>query len=231
MALLILFFFLFFIKISHTLQLCSDSCSPIGPEVRFPFSLAGDGCRSYPGFNLSCSVTGQTILNLPHSGNFIVQFIDYQTQAITIRDPENCFARRLLDNFTLSGSPFVTQIYETFSFLNCSSNFSSSESLPPLSRMIHCLSDENFTVVAIPTSFYGYIPSMQSCTVKSEMVHVPVYWRRSPEGYSSLTWIDPYCAECEQSGGNCGFKDSSTLDIGCSNLPSKTHGTFSIGLI
>ncbi|XP_021656107.2 putative RING-H2 finger protein ATL21B [Hevea brasiliensis] len=225
MAILGLFFFLFFIKISHTLQLCEDSFSPVGPEVRFPFGLDGDGCN-YPGFNLSCNERGQTILNLPRSGNFIVKYIDYQIQEVHIKDPGKCFAQRLLQNFSLWGSPFIAEFHRTFSFLNCSSNFSDFVSLPPSSRTIYCLSDDNFTIVAIP--FHGYVPSIPSCTVKAKMVDVPVSWSRYYEEDSSLIWSSPDCRECEQNGGNCGFKDASTLEIGCFNLPSNTNGTFSI---
>ncbi|KAJ9173722.1 hypothetical protein P3X46_016831 [Hevea brasiliensis] len=224
MAVLGLFFFLFFIKISHTVQLCEDSCSPRGPEVRFPFGLDGRGCN-YPGFNLSCNETGQTILNLPRSGNFIVKSIDYRNQEVRITDPGHCFAQRLLNNFSLSGSSFDTVSYKAFSFLNCSSNFSDFfVSFPSSSRRIHCLSDKNFTIVAIPTFYEGYVPQIPSCTVKAQRVNVPVYWPLSSEGDASLIWDFPDCVECELSGGNCGFKDASTLEIGCFNLPSNAHG-------
>ncbi|KAJ9148066.1 hypothetical protein P3X46_030161 [Hevea brasiliensis] len=223
MPVLTLFFFLSFLKICLTLQFCEDFCSPISPEVRFPFGLDGDGC-GYPGFNLSCNERGQTILNLPRSGNFIVQSIDYQIQEIRITDPGNCFAERLLHNFSLSGSPFSTELNGAFSFLNCSSNFSISASLPSSARRINCLSNDNFTVVAMPTGLHGYLPPIPSCIVMENMVDVPVFWPRYPEGDSSLIWTTPDCGGCKLNGGTCGFKDAGSLDIGCFDLPSNDRG-------
>lgn len=220
-------FFLFFIKVSLALQFCEDLCSSIGPGVRFPFGLDSDGC-SYPGFNLSCNEKGLTILNLPLSGNFIVQHIDYQAQEIRIRDPGNCFAKRLLHKLSLQGSPFVRVFNRAFSFLNCSSNFSTSAPLPRPARLINCLSNNDFTVVAMPVSSEGDLPSIPSCTVMKEIVDVPVFWPRYPEGESSLIWTTPDCVGCEQNGGTCGFKDSGSLEIECFNLPSTDRGMFSI---
>ncbi|EEF51348.1 putative RING-H2 finger protein ATL21A [Ricinus communis] len=219
MAKLILFFFLVFVTVAHGLQFCQESCSRTGQEIRFPFGLTGGRC-SYPGFNLSCSAGDQTILALPRAGNFIVQFIDYSAQQIYIRDPGNCIAERFLKNFSLSGSPFIAEIYRSFTFLNCSSNFSASF-LPPSSRKVKCLSSENSTVVALLNSYdQGYEPSsFPSCTVMAKRVEVPVSWYRWAEGDASLTWTKPDCRSCEERGGTCGFKGDTGLDIGCFDLP------------
>ncbi|KAF2297946.1 hypothetical protein GH714_005997 [Hevea brasiliensis] len=76
----------------------------------------------------------------------------------------------------------------------------------------------------LPSNTHGYVPQIPSCTVKAQRVKVPVYWPLSSEGDASLIWDFPDCVECELSGGNCGFKDASTLEIGCFNLPSNAHG-------
>jgi hypothetical protein len=75
------------------------------PFIMFPYRLKGtnnDQSCGYPGFDLSCNNQSQTILNLPHSGDVVVELIDYNEQSIYIADPGHCFARRFLDNFTLS---------------------------------------------------------------------------------------------------------------------------------
>ncbi|KDP25298.1 hypothetical protein JCGZ_20454 [Jatropha curcas] len=219
MAVLILFF-LFFAGKSDSLEICEGSCGVSGPTVRFPFGLKNNDRCSFPGFNLSCNKNADTILTLPRSGDFIVKFIRYETQEIYIRDPEHCLPKRFLSNFSLSGSPFMAENYPAFSFLNCSSYFPFS-SLPPLSRLVPCLSKSNFTVFAIPvTNYDGFVPSIPSCKVIKPIVDVPVIWHPWTDEDTMLVWSTPDCRACEERGGTCGYKDDARPDVGCYDLPS-----------
>ncbi|XP_050230262.1 putative RING-H2 finger protein ATL21B [Mercurialis annua] len=215
MSLLSLFFLLFFINISNSLQFCQESCSRTGLVIRFPFGLTGTSCSYESYFNLSCTGGGQTILNLPLSGNFLVQYIDYRYQKIHIRDPGNCFPERyFFNNFSLSGSPFARELHGTFTYLNCSSDVS----FPSSYRRINCLSSDSFTVVAIPHTYdqaNQTVVSASPCKVMSDSVFAPVSWHQRDEGVAALTWTEPDCRNCEQRGGICGYKDDVGSEVGC----------------
>ncbi|KAF2313452.1 hypothetical protein GH714_011068 [Hevea brasiliensis] len=58
----------------------------------------------------------------------------------------------------------------------------------------------------MPTGLHGYLPPIPSCIVMENMVDVPVFWPRYPEGDSSLIWTTPDCGGCELNGGTCGSK-------------------------
>jgi hypothetical protein len=88
--------------------MCADEsrCGGHGPAIRFPFRLNSqpDHC-GYPGFNLSCTDTNHTVLELPISVKLFVKKIDYKSQVIQLYDPDNCFPRQLR-GLNLSSSPF-----------------------------------------------------------------------------------------------------------------------------
>lgn len=228
MALSLVLFFVLFIQIVTGSDPCQGSCGRNGQEIRFPFGLKPNVNRcSYPGFNiLSCNDDQtQTILTLPRSGNFTVQFIDYPSQLLVIRDPEYCLAKRFLDSFDLSGSPFLPEYNRTFAFLSCPSNVSF---FVPGLRFVNCLSNKTYTVVAMPTDIYEeHVPLLQLCTLMSKTVPVPVTWPRLSEGDTRLLWSEPDCMSCEQRGGTCGFKSDTSLDLGCFNTPH-SNGMFFI---
>ncbi|XP_022854065.1 putative RING-H2 finger protein ATL21A [Olea europaea var. sylvestris] len=218
-------FFLFFFFSFKQLVLCADVCSPascdgVGPRIRFPFRLIGrqpEHC-GYPGFHLFCNNQSQTILSLPLSGEFVVDYIDYTRQAIFINDPDLCDSKRIL-NFSLSRTPFEGTYTRKFTFLNCSSKATEymSYNLIPL----FCLSRENYSVMAMPSySSAQEIPP--SCRIISN-VSVPIQ-RYAPQYWSSgqlredfqLTWNEPRCRSCEADGGICGFEGNTFLEVGCS---------------
>ncbi|KAF2312148.1 hypothetical protein GH714_028290 [Hevea brasiliensis] len=87
---------------------CQESrCGKHGPPIRFPFRLKNrqpEFC-GFPGFDLSCTETQDTLLELPTSVKLYINTIDYASQVIFASDPNNCLPRQLL-NFNLSNSPF-----------------------------------------------------------------------------------------------------------------------------
>lgn len=199
-----------------------DSCDIVlGPQVRFPFRLKNrqPARCGYPGFDLYCNSLNQTILELPESGEFVVDHIDYTAQALFINDPDSCLPGRIL-NFTLSGSPFRGTYTRNYTFLNCSSDYmdyTSTRYMP-----LFCLSGRNYTVLAMSShSSAAQVPPSTCRRIAS--VLVPLQWTLSQFYWSSmdlredleLVWSDPECSSCENNGGFCGYKGNSGPEIGC----------------
>ncbi|CAI9772653.1 unnamed protein product [Fraxinus pennsylvanica] len=233
METLALFFFFLFFSFTQPV-LCADVCTPAscdsvqGPRIRFPFRLIGrqpEHC-GYPGFHLFCNNQSQTILRLPLSGEFVVDYIDYTRQTILIDNPDDCDPKRIL-NFSLSRTPFGGTYTRKITFLNCSSDWTEymSYDLFPF----FCLSGENYVVMAMASySSAQQIPP--SCRMISN-VSVPTQAQNYVSQYQSsrqirvdfqLTWNEPGCRSCEANGGICGFKDNTVLEVGCSKPPN--HG-------
>ncbi|KAL3818285.1 hypothetical protein ACJIZ3_004190 [Penstemon smallii] len=221
---------IFFTIPSHSANSCPPvSChSTTGPIIRFPFRLSNRQpvrC-GYPGFDLYCNNQNQTILNLRNSGEFIVDYIDYPSQALFINDPNSCLPSRIMNLSTLTDSPFRGVNRREYTFLNCSSTWMeySSYRFTPL----FCLSGRNYTVLGMNS----YSPEVQvpaTCRRIATMF-VPVQWTFAMFYWSSsmdfranfeLVWREPACRNCENRGGVCGFRGDSGFEIGCSR-PSRT---------
>lgn len=202
-------------------------CAIREPEIRFPFRIRNRQSKlcGYPGFDVSCGEKNQTLLNLPYSGQFTVQGIDYASQEMWINDPNNCLAKRIL-SLNLSGSPFYGGYSQDFAFFNCSSDFSSYSSL----NSIGCLSGPTFWVFATASLRVTEFLSPRCQLIGT--FPVPVDWPFYEEVLSSelsdhlrLLWYVPKCGRCESRGGRCGFKANSTKVV-CSNVPETGTITF-----
>ncbi|KAE8710812.1 PHD finger protein-related isoform 1 [Hibiscus syriacus] len=201
---------------------CSTSCPAGGPEVKFPFGLNPDGnpngpC-SYPGFGLSCSNrTHELVLNLPQSGQFVVRYIDYDTQQIWINDPDFCLPRRFLRSFNISGTPFDSEFWYTFTLFNCSAIEAAEGGL----RTIPCLSNQNYSIVASQTtSFFDSTNVLQSACRPIRTFTIPFVWYGWWDGVR-LEWNNPDCRSCVQRRGDCRFRNRTSLEIECFNMPSQ----------
>ena len=228
----LLFFFFFllfmrlFLEIDGGIQYdeCKASrCSHHGPVIQFPFRLKDqpvpDHC-GYPGFELTCSEEKRTILELPNSAKLWVKEIDYTSQEMFVRYPDDkyCLQWRIV-NLNLSALPFQFTDSTPFSFFNCSENKSES---------------------------YGFLGSIP-CTCSSSD---PVYFTRSPKYLSevdltscrkifnatipefilydvydafSMIWSKPMCRYCE-AGEKCQLKKKSNSrepEIECIPKPAK----------
>ncbi|CAB4310567.1 unnamed protein product [Prunus armeniaca] len=210
-----LLFFLFFF-LPHTparATTCPRSkCTAGSPSVRFPFRISNlqpSRC-GYQGFDLLCNKESQTILTLPSSGDFIVQTISYKDQIVSINDPDNCLPKRFLDHdITLKDSPFIyAHGLETYMFLNCSAAAAAAATwtFAPIS----CLSNENYKVIAAPTSLWPGNVSGQCVVISTALV--PSLF--DPLQGVQLRWLEPECLSCEAAGLYCGF-DSASSQIKC----------------
>ncbi|KAL5980020.1 hypothetical protein ACLOJK_039132 [Asimina triloba] len=118
----------------------SSSCSPYGPQVRFPFRLTSQPERcGYSGFELTCS-GNQTILHLPASSNlqfYVVESIDYEIQRLEVAHPQKIGLLNFVSNLNLSNSPytlidrywFLSSVgpsigtYDKYTLVNCSTPY------------------------------------------------------------------------------------------------------------
>ena len=199
------------------------------PSIRFPFQLQSQSGRDndsnecgYPGFDLSCNSQDQTVVKLPHSGEFLVRNIDYTNQRMELYDPSRCLARRLL-RFNLSGSPFVPAFTLEYVFLRCPSQFRKFGL-----TLIDCLSNSTHSILATSSLILANstIPTCKVVTISP----VPITWpSQYYEGFLDhdlnqdllLTWYVPGCGDCETEGGVCGFRtnNNTTKQIGCFFTP------------
>ncbi|XP_073154843.1 putative RING-H2 finger protein ATL21A [Henckelia pumila] len=189
MATQTLFLFLF-LSVVHAQNDCPTSyCYTAGLSIRFPFWLKGQlppqKC-SLPGFDLSC-IDRKTYLNIPYSGGFYVDSIYYSLKLITLSDPGNCLARRLL-SLNLSSSPFKANSYENYTLYSCPRSRASSIGV------IDCLSNSSTAIVALNVYRTFYFQDVSMCK-KIITVPVPSYVSFLPT-YEfpvtiDLTWIAP----------------------------------------
>ncbi|EXB28670.1 RING-H2 finger protein ATL22 [Morus notabilis] len=203
-------------------------------------------------FDLACNKRNQTVIRFGSGSEFSVDSIKYEEQSISINDPDDCLPRRYLNkefnNFT--SETFAIEDMESYTFLNCSSKAATLyyHFVSPIS----CLGGgEDRTVVAMPTAFLmnsqsapppssslnSDSPAPAPATVDGCLVMgiaqvavslQSVSWltNRFSDLSNSvrLTWSDPDCRECLARDGECGFRSSSTSEIGCF-LSSKGSST------
>ncbi|WOH12283.1 hypothetical protein DCAR_0831785 [Daucus carota subsp. sativus] len=222
-----------FITHTHTLVLCVETCepatcSPAGPDIRFPFRLTGRQPRhcGYPGFDLSCNNKSQLLLHLPFAGDFVVTDINYAAHVIYFK-PEFCPPNAIQDLSTLL-PPFVGGFLREHTFFNCSSNrfFPVAEPFETL----ECFRGVNSTVVVVESRLFEGASDRrlpESCRNDSATVAIPVGFR----------WDLPACGKCEFENRTCGFKNEETLELGCAGDSKRGHSTavkygivFGIGL-
>ncbi|GFS32184.1 hypothetical protein Acr_00g0021200 [Actinidia rufa] len=220
---LFLFSSFLFTVITSTQTCPNAACRRGDPVIRFPFRLENLQTNScgYPGFTLSCDREKQTVVNLPMSGPFTLQGIDYGTQEIWINDPNDCLPARLL-SLNLTDSLFTGVYYQDFTFFNCSSDYTMYRLNP-----IACLSSSSNMVFA--TSAFRVVKFLSSrCNFITRIavpVELPFYEQVLSSDLSSdlrLAYVVPGCGRCESRGGRCGFKNNSSLEIACTNAPR--HG-------
>lgn len=224
----------FFVTLLFFFLLCTEAsaktCTPAfchrdEPMIHFPFrigTLQPESC-GYPGFDLSCDGVNRTVLELPNSGPFTVQGIDYAGQEMWVNDPEACLPKRLL-SLNLSGSPFAGVYSQNFTFFNCSSSYIRYGLNP-----IACLSGSNYRVFA--TSSPYVVNTLPSSCALVKTVPVPVEFPFFEQVISSnlssdlpLQWGVPQCGRCVVRGGRCGLKGNSTTEIQCANVPQRVSG-------
>lgn len=212
------FFLLFLAFIEGRTDVCKKTSCKLGPEIRFPFRLNHSqpehcGCK---GFDLSCNGQNQAVINLPSCGDFIVNHFDYARQIISVKDPNRCLPKRLL-NLDLCRTPFEAyDRYSTFMrFINCSSD-------PKLPLgLVPCLSGKNHTA-------YIFLPSGVPPPSCHEFRPVAPVWCLDCEyGFPdlSLRWHIPNCPSREWRGGACGCGLDTGTEIACNGGVSPSSRT------
>ncbi|XP_026423837.1 putative RING-H2 finger protein ATL21A isoform X3 [Papaver somniferum] len=218
------FIFSFLCFFSNTFAMdneCSISkCGDDHVVVKYPFRITQNqhpNC-GYPGFDLSCTSFGKTVIQLPSSGGeFYVSEIDYVKQEIRIHDRANCLPKRLL-TLNLSESPFQGIELQDYTFLNCSSNYTTTKISP-----ISCLSSSMNKVFATSSLELAGILSTRCEIIDNIKVPiVPQQLQNETKGYSSeldndliLTWKEPKCSKCDQPGWGCKTSIDDGNYIGC----------------
>ncbi|XP_015934465.1 rust resistance kinase Lr10 [Arachis duranensis] len=202
----VLFMFCFNVE----LALASDTCQVLScgnQEIRFPFRIKGRQPQNcgYPGFDLVCTDSNETLIELHDSLNFSVNKIDYRKQTIELSYPHNGCFPRLLHSLKLSASPFnfnmkADDYYGDYYFFNCSA----------LERdymegyFIQCLSTSASSIYAIPSSSkIEYLP-LSFCTKMFNVSSVPRIFVIE-DAHLHLKWSEPDCGHCESKGNRCSW--------------------------
>ncbi|KAL8201015.1 hypothetical protein R6Q57_012354 [Mikania cordata] len=194
------------------------SCSPTGPQVRFPFRIRGRQPHhcGFPGFDLSCNKRNRTVLHLTSSRSYIVNKISYRKQIIYI-NPQFC-RRKRIGEFSLTGTPFDFSSNKSYTFYNCSLQKSNPDYKFPMVPL-RCLGSVNHSVIVVRRS--GLNPEGETPKNCQDMVviSVPIKWHNDIVEELELMWITPFCRYCEAEGRICGLtgSDGETTCFGSSS--------------
>ncbi|XP_027124433.2 rust resistance kinase Lr10-like [Coffea arabica] len=229
-----------------------DECLPTrcgnGTEIRFPFWLKGhqpDRC-GYPGFELTCSPSNATEMELQYpitasTNNIVIPLrvtlgiyeIDYKSQVLTsdrITVPE-CLPRQV-PQVNSSASPFgVVSVFsiDGFSLFNCSTSSNNGTRIHSrIGSPVPCLSSPAFQVLYLDSIYSISDFAQPSCVKMYNISYVPKavftgqeqYEHYSPYDYVRLNWSKPSCANCEAKGEYCSLKINGTNDeTECVDIP------------
>uniref|UniRef100_A0A2N9FFL6 Protein kinase domain-containing protein n=1 Tax=Fagus sylvatica TaxID=28930 RepID=A0A2N9FFL6_FAGSY len=173
---------------------CKETrCKHHGPTIRFPFWLKDYHPEHcrYPGFELSCTEDKDTMLELP--------------RAIEIL------------NLTPSPSQFTDFSYlSNYTFFNCSS-----DKYPYEGRVIPCLSNHGYKIVALDSDDEAYSALIVGCPKMYDIISVPYSLISSNANDFQFNWFKPMCGSCEAEGKKCGMKGN-TSETQCSPI-KKQH--------
>ncbi|VVA36513.1 PREDICTED: rust resistance kinase Lr10 [Prunus dulcis] len=186
---------------------CQNECSELrcgDIPIKFPFRLKDkqpDHC-GYPGFDLSCNGSNNTVLELPISVKFIVTDINYKSQVIQVVDPDGCVPRQLHKlNPSASAFQFKGDYQSDYTLFNCS----------PADRdlyyQIPCLSGTSHQMLAIDSDSSIDAFPISSCT---KLYNLPPVSHDifKAEHVLRLEWFKPECKHCERKGRKCKLKNN-----------------------
>ncbi|KAF2315491.1 hypothetical protein GH714_039933 [Hevea brasiliensis] len=168
---------------------CPANCNGHGPPIRFPFRLKNShpDC-GYPGFDLSCTSTNETVLELPASVKLFVSIIDYKSQMLLAYDQNGCLPKHL-PHLNLSASRFQLGYryleLEDFTVFSCSRTESRMWSEYDMS----CVDNDSDNHVIALNSHRSIrnSPSLLSCSKLYNVSSVP-YHMLLPNGNLSFSW-------------------------------------------
>ncbi|PIN13893.1 Anaphase-promoting complex (APC), subunit 11 [Handroanthus impetiginosus] len=209
---ILLFVFLNFFIINGENPCPVSSCGSSMLSIQHPFKLKDQiPTNNCTYFNLICSVSqSKIIVNLPHSGDFYLQNIDYTERLIQLYDPANCLLRKLT-NFSLESSPFRANYHENYTFYVCPWDSQVFDS-----RIGYLSNSMNITVPTKELSrelMEGYgcrgIGSWRIPVSGPKEVDDGGFY---DENSLILTWHENVCKDCKgnQQSGTCGIQRDST---------------------
>ncbi|KAD3069061.1 hypothetical protein R6Q59_016952 [Mikania micrantha] len=209
-------------------------CGSNAYPIQFPFHVLDQQPEicGYPGFNLRCDKQGNTLLNLPNSGEFLVRTIDYRAQMIQIYDPSGCTASRRM-TLNLSGSPYLGSPSRNYTLLSCPVEVTRSRYIP-----VGCLTNSTYSTLATSSvSFATRMASQTACRIIGSL-RSPISWYQDQQGFTSdlnmdisLTWDSPNCQECVAEGGFCGYTNTTLQDIACFKNGKRSSKKTTIALV
>lgn len=149
--------------------------------------------------------------------------IDYSSQILSMNYTGSCLPSQIL-NFNLSGSPFRGAHVRNYAFLNCSGwEEVITYAMVFGYRPIPCLSGSNFTVLATNLLYReNHVPPPICRRIENVLVPGKLAGAMGSLEEIDLLWSDPACSYCEKQGRVCGFKDDSSLGIGCYERPTSS---------
>ncbi|WJX10099.1 hypothetical protein P8452_00861 [Trifolium repens] len=184
------------------------------PHVRFPFQLVKESSQDqclYPEFCLYCTQNGETMFLLPTTTGpikFIVYDIDYESNTISVSDPDYCISEKFFKLNTSSFLPYrISSGYKTkISFFNCSSirkrylrnhDMYSRHSQDMITCPIYT-SETSDSVLQL---------DLLSCT---KMFDASMMQRGLTINSIGLSWTKQNCTECLAKGMECNWKTNTT---------------------
>lgn len=170
--------------------------------VKYPFKLDTDrplkNCQDY--ITLRCNDQGETMLDIPSYGEFIIYSLEYYSRSISLTDPDGCLPRRFMAKANLSMSPFEAS-YTDYTFYTCPRKAIETARIP----YIKCMSDSTNVTVAITGSYFGSPLQYYGCEAPVNFL-LPI----SPMIVNSypvisrvfeLAWNVSNCGDCSSFGG------------------------------
>ncbi|KAK7318797.1 hypothetical protein RJT34_03504 [Clitoria ternatea] len=205
-------------------QCKESSCGIHEPPIRFPFRIKGrqpEWCAYNSSFDLHCTYTNHTVLQLSPSVKAFVKSIDYSTQLmnVSLSYPQGCLQK----SFNFSGSPFGFNHDVGLVLFNCSvitsyTNTDHSDIIAP--GNFSCLNVPGFQVIAVDFSSSLVDMPVLSCTRIQSLLSLPdsVLLNNNVTG---LSWFQPDCKNCERNGGQCKIKENNTKhEFHCMGTPT-----------
>ncbi|XP_073271170.1 putative RING-H2 finger protein ATL21B [Primulina huaijiensis] len=211
LVLLVFFYFSLVVDVGNScpISLCGNSSI----AIRYPFILQNltptNDCTY---IKLTCNIPLNTIfLNLPYYGDFVVQNIDYVLGYIKLRDPGNCWMRRL-SNLNISSSYFKVGSHLNYTVYVCPSDTGSL--FNPISCLINSTNStiatrefpqeimENFGCKAIGS---WIIPLLLPGQLKIEEIYADLSL--------ILSWNATVCKDCQENQDNGGFANKLSAKI------------------
>ncbi|XP_059440437.1 rust resistance kinase Lr10-like [Corylus avellana] len=210
LEILVISYLLLFVAFGEGQNVCAKSrCERQGPAIQFPFRVNSqpDDC-GYLGFNLSCTDTNQTVLELPISVKLFVEEINYTSQEIHLSDPDNCFPSHLRQlNFSSSSFQIIEDHHlSDYALFNCSEEMGY--------YRISCLSDPTYTNYHVYSVEYdrGIANVSISCKKMYNLLSIPDPRIFSDKNILKLRWSGAVCRQCQLKGMKCGIKRNKSTE-------------------